>query len=330
MLYSVRLKQSWSCEIGLLVSILCHPTLFKINGNTTKEKQMATIDEILAQAGLPPRNTHKGLDRGVCYYNIDNKENKDNKDNAIEISSLDSEADASLSSNEGTTPDEQVHLERSQGQELLDSESGGEVVIEQPQTPLNPYATKNPAITPDMVDRCLLTFYDNGEQPKSSKKQRYKLGITINPIEAPGERWEFLGNLNKDRRIFVRNMPDANKDVTIRFADDVRSICKADYNSYPLIGKVHANAKWQDGAESKSQKEDGCAVAVYWTGVSWKATVMLWDYMFEADLFSHNLSPAQTKKNVKAVSGIIYGPNSVTLAKDKKERKPTFRQMRGK
>jgi hypothetical protein len=293
-----------------------------------------SVDEIFAQAGLPPRNTKKTDTRGVCYYNIDNKDNKENKentDNWIDISSLDSEADASLDSNTSDTSDEQVHLRSSQeGQELLDSNGGGEVVIEKPQTPLNPYATKNPAITPDMVDRCLLTFYDNGEQPKGSKKQRYKLGITINPIEAPGERWEFLGNLNKDRRIFVRNMPDANKEVTIRFADDVRSICKADYKSYPLIGKVHANAKWQDGEESKSQKEDGCAVAVYWTGTHWRATVMLWDYMFEADLFSHNLSPAQSKKNVKAVSGIIYGPNSVTLAKDKKQRKPTFRQMRGK
>ena len=57
---------------------------------------------------------------------------------------------------------------------------------------------------------------------------------------------------------------------------------------------------------------------------------MLWDYIFEADLFGHNLSTAQTKKNVKAVSGIIYGPNSVTKSKEQAQRKPTFRQLRSK
>ena len=293
------------------------------------------IDDIFAQAGLPARNTEITDTRGVCYYNKENKENKVNTGNEISISSLDSEADASLSSIEGTTPDEQVHLERSQGQELLDSnsresgsESGSEGGVEQPQTPQTGI-TENPAITPDMVDRCLLTFYDNGEQPKGSKKQRYKLAITINPTEAPGERWMFLGNLNKDRRIFVRNMPDTNKQVTIQFADALRKHCKNKYGSYPLIGKVHANGGWKK-EETMSQKEDGCAVAVYWTGTAWRATVMLWDYIFETDLFSHNLSDKQIKKKVKAVSGIVYGPNSVTQAKQTAQRKPTFRQMRGK
>ena len=261
-----------------------------------RNKMTTNIDNIFAQAGLPARQTNKTDTRGVCYYNIDNKDNKDNKENtvnSIDISSLDSEACASLSSNEVTTPDEQVHLERSQeGQELLDSE-GGRVSSETPQ---NPFATEDPALTPAMVDRCLLTFYDNGEQPKGSKKQRYKLGITINPIEATGERWEFIGNLNKDRRIFVRNMPEINREVTVAFADSMRSHCKDRYGSYPLIGKVHANAKWQDGEESKSQKEDGCAVAVYWTGTAWRASIMLWDYFVETDLFSHNLSNAQIKK----------------------------------
>lgn len=295
------------------------------------------IDDIFAQAGLPARQTKKTDTRGVCYYNIDNKENKENKENtvnAIDISSLDSEADASLSSNEGTTPDEQVHLESSQGQELLDSnsresgsDSGFEGGVEQPETPHT--ITEDPAITPDMVDRCLLTFYDNGEQPKGSKKQRYKLGITINPVEAPGDRWEFLGNLNKDRRIFVRNMPDKNRDITIQFADEMRKYCKAKYGSYPLIGKVHRNTGWEK-TETSSQKEDGCAVAVYWTGTYWKASVMLWDYIFETDLFSHNLSDRQIKKKVKAVSGIVYGPNSVTKAKQTAQRKPTFREMRKK
>lgn len=288
------------------------------------------IDKIFASAGLPPRNTKKTDTRGVCYYNKDNKDNKDNKENTedeMSLSSLDSEADASQSSREVTACSEQVLKRSSQEGESLDSSSKF-LAADQPQTPVNPCKTEDPAITPDMVDRCLLTFYDNGEQPKGSKKQRYKLGITINPIEAPGERWEFIGNLNKDRRIFVRNMPEKNAKPTIAFADAMRSYCKHNYNNYPLIGKVHANAKWQDGEESKSQKEDGCAVAVYWTGVVWRATVMLWDYIFEADLFGHNLSASQQKKNVKSVSGIIYGPNSTTKLAQSTQRKPTFRQLR--
>jgi hypothetical protein len=293
---------------------------------TTKLKP-TDIDKIFALAGLPSRNTKKTDTAGVCYYNIDNKDNKENKENTedpLDLSSLDTEANASLRSNEVITSHEQVQRRSSQEEESLDSK-GGRVKAE---TPANPLATEDPALTPSMVDRCLLTFYDNGEQPKGSKKQRYKLGITINPIEAPGDRWEFIGNCNKDRRIFVRNLPEKNRSQTIQFVDEMRTRCKSQYSSYPLIGKVHANAKWNEGQESMSQKEDGCAVAVFWTGSHWRATIMLWDYIIETDLFSHDLSANQKRKNVKAVSGIIYGPNSTTKLADASKRKPTFRQMR--
>jgi hypothetical protein len=282
-----------------------------------------TIYDIFAKNGLPIPNSTKSPDsakRGVSYYNKDNKENKDNKDNPLaplpigRTSSLEA---TPLTNVEEPHLDGQASQEGSRGQESLDSESGNE----QPETPR--IGIINPAILPEDVDRCLLTFYDNGE----GSRMRYKLGITINPNSAPSERWEFIANLNKDPRIFRRNIPEENHTFVYDFGQEMRENTKRRFRVYPLLGKIHENSKVSG---STNQKEDGCAAAVYWNGSSWMATVMLWEYYIgDCELTDSILTKKQIADNVKAVSGVIYGPNSVSRAEWQKRARPTFKNRRG-
>ena len=283
-----------------------------------------TIYDIFAKNGLPIPNSTKDADsakRGVSYYNKDNKENKENKDNSLAPLPLGRTASSKatpLTNVDEPHLDGQANQEGSRGQESLDSESG----IEKPETPR--LGIINPAILPEDVDRCLLTFYDNGE----GTRQRYKLGITINPNSAPSERWEFIANLNKDARIFRRNIPEENHTFVYAFGQEMRENTKRRFRVYPMLGKIHENSKVSG---STNQKEDGCAAAVYWNGSSWMATVMLWEYYIgDIELTDSILTKKQIADNVKAVSGVIYGPNSVSQAEWKKRARSTFKSKKNK
>jgi hypothetical protein len=241
---------------------------------------------------------------GVSYYNIDNKDNKENKENTETafLSSLGSEANASQDQVE-VTP-----LEAS-------SQEAG-------RSPINsnvPQA-ETPVLCEDDVARCIVTMHDNGE----GTRQRYKLSITINPREDESQQWRFIGNLNKDRRIFVRNLPEHDKQNTIEFVDSIRKHCKQNHNTYPYIGKVHANYGYNPTDEQYNQKEDSCAVAVWWDGSGWQCVVKLWDFYLKESLHKEHLTPKQKRANVIAQSNLWTHP----LAKSQKKRNPTFRARR--
>jgi hypothetical protein len=238
---------------------------------------------------------------GVSYYNIDNKENKENKENTDTAfsSSSDSEANASL---------DQVEITASGQEERRSLEDSHQLQAE------------TPVLCQDDVARCILTLYDNGEHTR----QRYKLAITINPLEDESQQWRFIGNLNKDRRIFVRNLPDWDRENTIEFVDSIRSWCKQNYKSYPYIGKVHANYGYNSSEEQYNQKEDSCAVAVWWTGSGWRAAIKLWDFYMQEHLYKEYLTNTQKKQNCIAQSGVWTHPQ----AKSQKKRNPTFRSRR--
>lgn len=258
---------------------------------------------------------------GVSYYNKDNKENKENSDTVLAHLPLD------RTTSSEATPLKNVDVSLAALSSERDSQEEGRspesIVTKQAETPPR-IGIVNPGILPEEVDRCLLTYYDNGP----NARMRYRLGITINPNEAPGERWEFIANLNKDPRIFRRNIPDENRQFVYDFGNAMRDECKRRYQKYPMLGKIHSNSKL---ANSTNQKEDGCAAAVYWTGSSWCATVMLWEYVIkDIELTDSLLTAKQIKQNTKAVSGIIYGPCSVSKAKWQKQAQPTFKQRRNK
>jgi hypothetical protein len=279
-------------------------------------KNQVTAQDILAQISL---NRKKFDEKGVSYYNKDNKENKDNKDTELELLSLDRATPL-----EATPLNQVKELLPCQEEGSLDPEAKRErdlEGIEKAETPPR-MGLSNPAIVPEEVDRCLLTFYDNGPDAR----MRYRLAITINPNEAPNERWEFIANLNKDRRIFMRNIPEENKNFVQDFGKVMRQEGKEKYQNYPLIGKIHNNSKRQ---HSINQKEDGCAAAVQWTGSEWTATVMLWEYLIkDIPLTDSLLTEKQKAQNIRGVSGIIYGPNSKTQAKWQERAKPTFKSKK--
>ena len=270
-------------------------------------------DEIFKRAGLPLPQ------KGVSYNNKDYKENKDYKDYRFAPLSLDSASRSAVASREIVKPQPSSTEEGQLGWEPLDSR-GGEVKAETPGLGI-----KNPAITPAEVDRCILTFYDNGE----GTRQRYKLAITINPNSAPNEKWEFIANLNKDRRIFRRNVPEENQEFVLEFGDLMRDQCKKKYNVYPFLGKIHNNSK--SDSNQPNQKEDGCAAAVYWNGSEWMATVMLWEYFIkDIPLTDSFFNEKQKKSNAKSSSGVLYGPESVTKANWQKSARPTFKSRKTK
>lgn len=259
---------------------------------------------------------------GVSYYNKDNKENKDNKDTATARLSLDRatplEATPLDQGKQSLLDDASIKEERSSCQEVAKPES---ISATQAETPLR-IGIEEPGILPEDVDRCLLTFYDNG----ADSRMRYRLAITINPNEAPSERWEFIANLNKDRRIFMRNIPEQNKGFVQEFGKSMREQGKKLYNNYPMIGKIHNNSKKKN---STNQKEDGCAASVQWTGSEWVATVMLWEYyIHNIPLTDALLTEKQKAQNVRGVSGIIYGKDSQSRAKWQERARPTFKQRR--
>ena len=262
--------------------------------------------------------------KGVSYYNKDNKENKDNKDTGFAPPPFDRtsspEATPLNQTEESLLDDAIIKKEGSLDPEGQEGERNSGIV--KAETPPRLGLT-NPAILPEEVDRCLLTFYDNGPDAR----MRYRLAITINPNDTPNERWEFIANLNKDRRIFMRNIPQENREFVVDFGRVMRAKCKEKYRNYPMLGKIHNNSKRQN---STNQKEDGCAAAVYWTGSEWLATVMLWEYLIkDIPLIDSLRTERQIKQNVKCVSGIIYGPNSVAQAKWKERAKPTFKSKKG-
>lgn len=249
-------------------------------------------------------NEKKFTPTGVSYYNKENKDNKDNKENTETsfLSSLDSEANASLNQVE-VTP-----LEASSQEEGRSPITSG---TEQAETPV---------LCEDDVARCIITMHDNGE----NTRQRYKLSITINPLENESQQWKFIGNLNKDRRIFVRNLPDYDKANTIAFVDSIRKHCKDKYNTYPYIGKVHSNYGYNPTEEQYNQKEDSCAVAVWWNGSGWQCAIKLWNFYLLESLHKEHLTPKQKRANVIAQSNLWTHPN----AKSQKKRNPTFRARR--
>lgn len=266
---------------------------------------------------MNPEFLKKFGEKGVFYYNKDNKENKDNKDNTKNLTGRLS-LDRATPLEATPLPDQRDTTSMAPSQEVAKPEI---VLNTQSETPPR-MGMANPAILPEEVDRCLLTFYDNGEQAR----QRYKLNITINPNTAPNERWEFTANLNKDRRIFMRNIPEENAQFVRDFGNLMRERTKAQYQCYPMLGKIHSNSK---RANAINQKEDGCAAAVYWTGAEWRATVMLWEYLLnDVPLTDSLVTKAQKNSNVKCVSGVIYGPHSKSQAQWRERARPTFKSRR--
>jgi len=219
------------------------------------------------------------LEKGVGYYNIDNKENKNKKENIenrfLPISSG-IEADASLVAAPLASP--------------LDSANGEGAL------PCTTLAAGAPTpLDQDQIKSCIFQLFDNGE----ASTQRYKYKLRLNLTD--GTNPEFIASLTKDLRNFKKHVPGPNRQAIIDVAMAERKRIKAMTGNWPYIGKLHLNPGY--GAHKKTvQVEPDTLVVIWWDADDrgWSGAVKLQNWVHEFDLFEQYVTPKQKAQGVRA------------------------------
>lgn len=159
-------------------------------------------------------------------------------------------------------------------------------------------ATPTAPLTRAMVERAVITFFDNGE----SAKQRYKIAIRLNLKDEPtSESPEFIAPLTKDGRTFRRYSAPGTRDDLIDFHDEMRKYVKGlGIDNKPYFGKFHLNhGIWGEG-RAKIQVEPNCYACVWYDGEGWTGVVKMYDFVLPFDLFQNNITQKQTQRGVKS------------------------------
>jgi hypothetical protein len=163
-------------------------------------------------------------------------------------------------------------------------------------TPLELAAT--PTLNRAMIERAVITFFDNGE----TAKQRYKIAIRLNlKDEDVKTSPEFIAPLSKDGRSFRRYTAPGTRDDLIDFHNEMRQYVKQQgVDNKPYFGKFHLNQNnWSNGM-SKIQVEPNSYACVWYDGEGWSGVVKLYDFILPFDLFNTNITERQTKMGVKS------------------------------
>lgn len=222
----------------------------------------------------------ENLQKGVGYYNIDNRENRDKRDkiltdtdNPFPISPLDVVANATLKS--GESP-----LDEAKREGALPSMS---------------LATAPTPLDADQIKGCVFQLFDNGEQ--STQRYKYKLRLNL----TDGTNPEFIASLTKDLRNFKKYVPGANRQQIIDIAMEERKRIKAMTGSWPYIGKLHLNAGVGDHKKT-IQIEPDTLVVIWWDPEErgWSGAVKFQNWVHEFDLFEQNLTAKQRALGVRA------------------------------
>ena len=163
-------------------------------------------------------------------------------------------------------------------------------------------AAPTPTLDRDMVERAILTFFDNGE----GSKQRYKLAIRLNLKDEPLDQSpEFIAPLSKDPRTFRRYAAPGTRDDLIEFHDEIRRYVKSKgVDNKPYFGKFHLNHNNWTNQKAKIQVEPNCYASVWYDGECWSGIVKLYDFILPFDLYSDNVTQKQIKSGVK--SGYLW------------------------
>jgi len=247
----------------LIITSICATIL-----NTTQEINMAN-----------KQSSSLNLEKGVGYYNTDNRNKKDKTlttDNGLSIYSSGIEADASLVEVPLESP-----LDLANGEGALPSMS----VAARAPTPLDA----------DQVKSCVFQLFDNGE----GSTQRYKYKLRLNLTD--GTNPEFIASLTKDLRNFKKHIPGPNRERIIEVAMAERKRIKKLTSNWPYIGKLHLNPGF--GAHRKTiQVEPDTLVVVWWDPEErgWSGAVMLQNWVHEFDLFENFLTAKQKSQGVRA------------------------------
>lgn len=155
-----------------------------------------------------------------------------------------------------------------------------------------------PILNRDMVQRAIITFFDNGE----TAKQRYKIAIRINLKDEPLDQSpEFIAPVTKDGRAFRRYTAPGTRDDLIDFHNEMRQYVKEQgIDNKPYFGKFHLNHKDWGQNKSKIQVEPYSYACVWYDGEGWSGVVKIYDFILPFDLFNTNVTDKQSKLGVKS------------------------------
>jgi hypothetical protein len=155
-----------------------------------------------------------------------------------------------------------------------------------------------PMLSRDMVERAIITFFDNGE----GVKQRYKLAIRLNlKDELLKDSPEFIAPLSKDPRTFRRYAAPGTRNDLIDFHDEIRVYVKEQgVENKPYFGKFHLNHSNWSNQKAKIQVEPNCYASMWYDGEGWGGIVKLYDFVLKFDTYSDNITLKQSKMGVKS------------------------------
>lgn len=233
-------------------------------------------------------NQKKFTEKGVGYYNIDNRENRDKRENIVDV-------DSSLDSSFGATPPQ-----TDESPILSPGQKGEAMPQAEPLDNLSP-TPDNDCINEAFVHRARFTLYDNGEQAK----QRYKFGVRIHESQDPTITHDFLASLTKDMRNFKQYLPEG---VDYEEMKEIRKSIKEDYDTYPYMGKLHYN-EGVKGYSQRTSNEPYSWVVVWYNREEggWDYLLKMYNWVQDGSLYNNTLSQKQRQTNVKA-DGMWFNP----------------------
>lgn len=221
--------------------------------------------------------------RGV-HYNIDNVVNKENKDNTLSMTNGFPSPFSGVVTDVTPTPTQEYLASGHKAAENASSQCDSAYCT--------PSVTES-LLCQDHVQRAMVQLYDNGEHAR----QRYKLKIGIDLVD--GSRVEFIASLTKDFRNFKKYIPESCRAGITNIATEFRRKIRAEFNTYPYLGKLHMNQG--RGKNVHSQIEPNTFTAVWYDSEEkgWCGEFMIYDWCHRFDLFDTYVTEKQKKTGLK-------------------------------
>ena len=219
-------------------------------------------------------------DRGVDYYNEDNKNNENNENNYSEHENRFRPSSIGIATSVAQSQSLEGHLSSGQKEEEEDLSSNETLPLDQNQ-----------------VERFIVQLFDNGPDAF----QRYKLKLRLNLTDKTNP--EFIASLTKDIRNFKKHIPEPYRDDIINMVTEERQRIKKQFGVLPYIGKFHLNAGYGSKRKNTSNQIEPDTLAIVWwddENKGWSGIFKIQNFAREFDLFTEYLTPAQRAQGVKA------------------------------
>lgn len=229
--------------------------------------------------------------KGIHYYN---KDNKDNIDNTFLRSNEDNVASHS---SYGVAAREEVAV--------ATNDPNGSAIL-----------------AAAMVKRAVIQLFDNGEQAA----QQYKLKIRLNLTD--GENPEFIAPLTKNFQNFKKYIPEQGREQVIETAREFRKDIKQQYGHFPYVGKFHLNTGKNTTHQRNVINIEPYTLAIVWfdnLNNHWRYVLSIYDFAVRGGLDSTYITAKQKYIGVKC-QDLYCNPMYATTAK----RPQTWAEQRSK